>query len=448
MDPHLMARLQEEEIKRLPIQLAIAEGKKRKSEQTLFIHYCYESESVKHDTIPILENALFALALLRTRLADNIKEAKELLEKLLSFEMDGRFPVYLHEYPNYRDDEVGAHLLPCFYFVLKDYGAVLGAEFVTHLQKTCQNILKKLEGATLSKRAEAKRLGFLGQDLSFWTPTAPSDWGHYLIAAQMTSMEEQKRVWSLAARFWHPTLQTYIGPSHRTLHEGTEPALSLYDLFMSAQFQEYSSKVMKSHPLHMHAALVHPFSFPLPYALSSSSHAISSHKEGVAIYFGDKEHVHSLLFPRQGGFEIVTSENGFSFTYDLTEENPAEEASEVQFFCNVHPDNTLFVNGKKATLFQIGDEILLRSKKVSFLIRFTLESGEAKFLGHILRANRPLQQSAKGENVHEAYDWKLSLRTLQRKQSCQIKASITIYEGTLSEGESTAIPMACSPLST
>ena len=75
----------EEDLKRKMIELNLAAGRKSQSAQTRYVHLNYESETV-HDTIPLLENFCFTLALLRSRSAEQVLEGKALLEKLLVFE--------------------------------------------------------------------------------------------------------------------------------------------------------------------------------------------------------------------------------------------------------------------------------------------------------------------------------------------------------------------------
>ena len=85
--------------KRRLIDLAIASGRRRLSDQTSFVHLSYETEGAKHDTIPLFENFCYALGLFRSKLTEDIAEGKALLERLFAFEVEGNFPVYLHEYP-------------------------------------------------------------------------------------------------------------------------------------------------------------------------------------------------------------------------------------------------------------------------------------------------------------------------------------------------------------
>ena len=104
---------QEEDAKRRMVELALHSGRKRQSKQTGFVHYCYESStSDPHDTIPLVENFCFALALFRSRLVESVQEGKRLLEKLLAFEIGGNFPLYLHEYPHCKDIYLSIHLFP------------------------------------------------------------------------------------------------------------------------------------------------------------------------------------------------------------------------------------------------------------------------------------------------------------------------------------------------
>src|ERR1700733_5507295 len=101
----------EEDLKRKMVELNLTAGRKAQSEQTGYIHLNYECED-KHDTIPLLENFCFVLALLRSRLTDHVLEGKTLLGKLLAFEVDGNFPIYLHDFPECKDRDFSLTLLP------------------------------------------------------------------------------------------------------------------------------------------------------------------------------------------------------------------------------------------------------------------------------------------------------------------------------------------------
>lgn len=116
------------------VELALKAGRKRQSEMTRFVHYCSEHPEKSSETIPIYENFCFALALLRSRIAENILEAKALLEKLLAFQINSEFPVYLHEYPVCRYAGLKSKLYPVIFFILRDFHAILGEKLREQLQ--------------------------------------------------------------------------------------------------------------------------------------------------------------------------------------------------------------------------------------------------------------------------------------------------------------------------
>ena len=96
---------------------------------------------------------------------------------------------------------------------------------------------------------------------------------------------------------------------------------------------------------------------------------------------------------------------------------------EVAFFCDIHEENQLFVNGLRATTFQLGDRVQIISQGMRIELVFSSENGT--FFGHISRANRPSQISCRGDKRFEAYDWQISLRTIRRDLSCVIQVNFT-----------------------
>ena len=123
-----------EKDKRKLVELALAAGRRRQSKQTGFVHHCYENRDAEKETVPLYENAAFALALFRSKLAENVQEAKILLGKLLSFEAGGNFPVYLHEYPLCRDLYLGSKLKKIFCWIAAEFGSILGQELKDALE--------------------------------------------------------------------------------------------------------------------------------------------------------------------------------------------------------------------------------------------------------------------------------------------------------------------------
>ena len=109
-------------------------GRGMQSPQTGLIHLNYQAFPEEQQySIPFVENFLFSLALLRSRLAENIQEAKQILGRLLEFQVEN-FPVYLDEYPRCSSRYIGLDLLPSIYQILKVFRSVLGKDLLHSME--------------------------------------------------------------------------------------------------------------------------------------------------------------------------------------------------------------------------------------------------------------------------------------------------------------------------
>lgn len=271
--------------------LAVRSSRNRQSKQTGYIHLCYHpEEEERHDTIPLTENFLFALALLQSRTSENILEARAILERLLNFQAsDGNFPVYLHEYPNCRDRCVGANILPALYWMLKIFHGVLGSDFHPKLRKATQALLQHSlqslrekafpEHLTIKLAAAAKGLGDLwnmpevakeGSDIlaklsdstentSWYSPASIAD---ILTGLQIVypsiSNSPWKNFWKHLNSSWHQTTGAYSGAPLREFQQGFEPQPTLYDLYLGYLSGSLSQRALIDNPFHIHAALISP----------------------------------------------------------------------------------------------------------------------------------------------------------------------------------------------
>ena len=372
-------------------ELALKAGRKRQSKQTGFVHF--------EDRIPLLENFCFALALFRSRLSENVLEAKALLERLLHFQVEGNFPIYLHEYPRCHDTFRGERILPALHWILTDFQAVLEGELKNRLKTAIQQISKGQ---------------IWGQD--FRSPTTPEEWAGSLIRGQMSGSCDP----SSALQHWHPSLLTFVGPHSQDKHE---PAITLYDLFMGSLFNTFSSRALLDHPIHLQASLIQPFpSLPMPVSLPDLLRLPPCH-----LLWGDAEHLHSLVLHAKHS-SIQQEGEDFLITLPETIPEEGEGRTEISLFCDVHEDHVILINQKRATTFRLNDVVTLVSKGLNIELRFS--GGEGQFFGHLLRANRPTQTS-KGD----AYDWQIALRTLSREPSCTLKISVRIENSISAEKE-------------
>jgi hypothetical protein len=149
------------EIHQKLLEQALKTGRALQSKETRFVHYYQgKSDQAIHQTIPFYENLLFALALARTRTVEGVQESKAILEKLLAYQSpEGLFPVYLHEYPFYHDQYIGAHLLPIFYWLDHLFHSVIGIDLKPAIQKLIASTLPEVPH--MPPALQAKALGAL-----------------------------------------------------------------------------------------------------------------------------------------------------------------------------------------------------------------------------------------------------------------------------------------------
>lgn len=271
---------------------ALAAGRSLQSKQTGFAHYYYGEAQPPYDSIPLVENALFALALFRTRLMEQVQEAKALLTGLVGFqnlsanEELGNFPVYLHEYPQCSDSTLSLQLLPPFYWILRHFGNVLGVQLKNRLEEAARlalahslaahrqkvfpySIAVRLAGAqyaygTLWKipaweqegRGQLEELA--KRQLDGWTST--KHLGELLLGLQMAypSLPETiwRPLWDRMEETWHFQTGSYQGPCIREWQEREEPQASLFDLFGGYFSGQFSRRATLLRPYHLYGAVL------------------------------------------------------------------------------------------------------------------------------------------------------------------------------------------------
>lgn len=277
------------------LEVAVSSGRSWQSPQTGYVHYHYTlNDEGIHHTIPLYENILFALALMRSFSGGNFSEGKKLLERLLdfqsqhSYESRGNFPIYIHEYPSCHSFHSGAHILPALYWIYKDFRHFLGKE----LEKKVAEALYELASHNLKifkeyspppshiewkiaaglqvvgelleedkfKEEGALMLETLQQTKNCNLLRSPTEIADLLIAFQMIypSIEEGvgKEFWQLIAATWHFPTGSYCGPGWKESQNGSEPQVTLYDYFMGVFSRKYGYRVFADHPIQLQAALV------------------------------------------------------------------------------------------------------------------------------------------------------------------------------------------------
>lgn len=272
---------------------ALQWGRERQSEETGFIHLHYHIEREVHQAVPTYENFLFAYALLKSRTVEAIQEAKQLIDRLLYYQNErlekgrGNFPIYLHDAPICHDPLLPLQLLVPCYFILSQFGVVIGEELVErlslsvnkmvdHLVAVCrekplsageelrfhalQRALKRLPGgaAISCERGEIRE-----DELSAaWFST--KELGEMTLSLQILYGSIEKSPWS---HFWEHLNSSYdreracyTGPSLQSFFWEDRPLSPLYDAYMALFAGEPCKKLLSRTAVDLTAALVQDYS--------------------------------------------------------------------------------------------------------------------------------------------------------------------------------------------
>lgn len=404
------------------MDLALSACRNRQSPRTGFVHY-FSANDAARDTIPIFENFCFALALIRQRTAETVLEGKELLERLLAFQTpEGNFPIYLHDYPRCWDRFLPLRIAPVLIHLLRDFSQGLGP-IVEKMALALEKLLICVEKfRPLSPLWEMRYGACRGKIEAGFSPQTAQEWFEWLISAQLV---EKKPLVEIP---YSKELQAFLG--EHNFQERGEPQPTPIEWLLAEQ-EGFGQRLFKDHPHQMYAALL----FPVDLKEQSHPPLLPRKEGGFRLLWGGTK-LHSLFLP-WGKLE----RNCVLFEFEeLIEE-------EIAIYCDLSSETTISIEGKKGTLFSLGNTVQIQTPRAQIDLRWNLLEGEGDFVGHLSRESRPGQVCNK-----EAYDWKIGIRTLRRSERCTLVLEIN-YTGCnsdsrLSEELSTASPMACMPLST
>ncbi len=393
--------------------IAIAMGKKRQSAKTGFVH-CFPMEEEAWDAIPVFENFCYAFALIRRRTVDSVLEGKRLLERLLAFQTpEGGFPVYLHDFPRCYDRWMGLKAAPIFVHILKKYDQGLG-DLKTSLYRAVMKIFRTARHEEKPPLWEHRWQALLGKKTHFLPEGGAQEWYHWLMSEQLLCGET-----AFSCIPYHSGLQLFLGGCE--VQEWGEPKATALEWAL-AESEGLSPRLLRPCFAVLAAAALFPVK-PSVEAAQPKDYAWVSDRAGARLYWKGSR-VHSLSAP--GG---ILEEEGarIAFSLDAPFDGGKREAAEASLFCNLSKETEIWIEGKKGTLFRLGDQISLCTPLFRLEIRFVLDDPEAgEFCGRISRANRPAEIGCRGGLVYEAFDWHLALRTLRRTRPCRIHVEVSM----------------------
>lgn len=453
-----MIEQRRQEALRQLLGLAVDYGKKRVSAQTGFLHY-FGPHAQVHETIPIYDNALFALTLMRTHTSENIAKAKDLLSALLYFQNEeGNFPCNLHEYPQVKDRAMALRLHPILKTFQRDYSHVLGQELRDRLNaslQAMQHCQKQFIQETpqlplflkLQTLDEPKDLDISSIDWKTWQPELLAEaalsfyWNHSSIKASSFAS-----LWEHLSNSWHRPTLSYGGPSNKQRQWKYFPQATLYELLMWYLSGEIPARSdLPSLHLLLHAALLPTkISDPIPGIENDAPIRIRTIDKAEVLpdaedcrfhpfycLFGSSEK--PLTFVSQVDAKTLVKinqkqDNTFELSYALTgdfEDVNDERAMEIGFYIP-KPFANITVDGVKATTFSFNQHVAIESENQLFELTFHSDETQGQFIGHIYPGNRPAQCANKEAEKFSAFDWQILLRTLKRDPNAVVVVTVRV----------------------
>lgn len=421
-------------------EAALCVAHKLKSEQTGFVHFSFEKPfDASYDTIPLYYNFLYALALLRSHQVVHMQEGMRILNHLLSFESEGLFPRYIHNYPFVHEHIDQIHILLTLVIIQRDHASLFSSELALKLKRVVSRLydacldmglvdtLSELKMSLLSyaiKWIEHEEALFPLKTWNELRVDSTQQLSDLLIFSQLlvnTPMQKElKKIYALANQAYHKCTKSYKGPIHSELWDKKEPEWTLFHHVMHARaYQEISNRAT---PEMLLLALIEYIdeeplgqeekSFQFSYLPLTETY----HNPHLALFNlafkGDKDVFHLTCYAKEFMFSSKIEEDVYYGKFTLTKRFDPTDCKEAVFelFIN-HPEKCqMFVQGKPATTFLMNEDIIIQVPGQAISLMVHSSNDQSHFIGQLSRSNRPSQINA---SQFEAYDLKIAIRSVK-----------------------------------
>jgi hypothetical protein len=462
------------------------------SQDTNYLHFrpCNHKGWQASPLCPFLENSLFALLLLRSKVKSNMEEGMTLLDNLLHFQNTlenddkGNFPLSLSHYPSCQDQIQAFDILRVFYEILSDFHLVLDKKLKEKLINSCKSALFYLE-SWLKKYRESispfqifkayciseafykllKHPKFIENIFEeevincFKSRKNPSHLAQWFIYLQLIDSDLSSTIASLlleiALSNYSSEQALYYGPSHYEPYQKNTPRSTLLSYYASLISQTPLPKKFP-HNLEdlLNCSLIHiPKTRPLDNFSYQEQNSISwktetcfgslFQQENLAINnlhkFSHpfrcfiplkKEEITSLTC--QANQATIKSEVVNDNHYKLTFKLPAcEEEKDIHkqlitFGISKNKETEVLVAKKRCSYFPLDDTVTIQNKESSTKITISHLEGDSKFSGHIHPGNRSSQITQQTSSELDIFDWLICVTPVYKEGIDTIEVNIKI----------------------
>lgn len=420
-----------EDIYRKYIEEAVRVIRPFQGKKTPFL-YVEKREFYKKNTacsIPLYENALFALLLLRKKTHEEMSEGKTLLQKILPFQsFRGSFPTEIAQYPASFDVSVTIRIGFLLEIVLRDFSSILGEELHEHIIAVKEsissfireNVDKDMLGSSfiteilayvLLSRFEAAFQKI--EECTYEVMDLQSRGRLLVILDFLPDHPVSEKCLQHLFRDWNVQSGMYQGPGVGVFHHGNKAACSLFDVWMS---------------LHSGVTLKRPFMYESLFELALLcpkkekiyENKIFIEESPSPCFIEPKPHQLEGFYPLRlvigqeticwkfpGGKLVNHVEIGDS-SFQSTIERVNDSSELFHIFVERTDGIELLVDGQKSTWFDPHKGFEIRNKNV--VVKIALNSFGGDCTGLISLGNRPSQLLPYRE---VAFDWMVTCECIR-----------------------------------
>lgn len=412
---------------------ALRYARSRQSSLTTMVHGSHLHPD-SWETIPIFENLCFVIALFRSRTVANTLEGRELLEKILAFQISsgdnsGLFPRYIHEYPHREQRGYLISIMVALALLKSRHMQILHTELQQRLSNSIEKLMEALEKQSWMDSISILLQIMQGKLPSCDTclalrPTSVRECSYLLYIVQFLFLRESPdagAVFYHLTSYWSTEMRSYVGPLEKEYYVCGEEVVSLFHYFM---VQITNSPVQI--PLgivHLHSSLLYPLEYApeiqekLPllhkhWNIQQSggllwqmcNHLPELTSKGFHLFriLWREEIVHSMVCQQRIQMTCCKIEESES---EITLEDLPEHGLELYFRKTKY--TKVYSNGKRATCFHAGEWIVIHTGNTKIALQFTT-SDNACAVASLSIHHRPAELQPDSSTI----DWRLSIRIL------------------------------------
>lgn len=413
--------------------MALTYARSRQSSHTQWIHLSHQSLD-SWETVPVFENLCFVIALFRSHVVANTLEGRELLEKILAFQIpsgkhQGLFPRYLHEYPHVSRKGYLIFIVLALIILQWQHRQLLQLELQQALSRALDTFMEALQKQTWMDSLSLLLRALRGEEIekqSFLNlrPTSVRECIYLLHLTQILFLQKHPATTEMfhhLTSYWSKELHAYIGPLEKEWYKSSEEPISLFHFFM----RQITDSELKMSPglVHLHATLLY-FKEDLPtpiqtlpkphphWKIEKSDNLLWQICTTLPEQSCPGFHLFRILWKdeiiytalcqqllRMNYEKVDAVESLFTF-----EEIP-EHGVEIYF--RKTKQTRIYSRGKRATCFSAGEWITIDTGNRKLCLQFASVNG-ASSVATLSMHHRPAQLQPDPTNV----DWRLSIRVL------------------------------------